>query len=295
MGKKSYSLIIIPHHRGKQRTIRLSEKKIKLLVGIASFISVLLIVFLVDYFMINGARQKYRVLSEENIKQREAIVQYKDTINKLKESIDDFEKYAKKLNIMAGLKSSEELKEFGIGASGDQEIIPVDIPQNVNLDHLKSMEQKANGIERNLSTLVSFFENQELRLAGTPSVWPVRGYLSSVYGWRDDPFTQKRTFHWGIDIATHYGNSIVATADGIVIQRTTDKIGGNTIKISHRGGYTTIYCHLSKFLARPGQRVKRGDVIGLVGKTGKALGPHVHYEVKRDGKNVNPWYYLLEE
>ncbi|MFW6160456.1 MAG: M23 family metallopeptidase, partial [Acidobacteriota bacterium] len=99
----------------------------------------------------------------------------------------------------------------------------------------------------------------------------------------------------GIDIATHYGNPVAATADGVVIQTKSEKIGGNTIKISHRGGYTTIYCHLSKFLVKPGQKIKRGETIGLVGSTGKALGPHVHYEIKRDGKSLNPYYYVLEE
>ena len=97
------------------------------------------------------------------------------------------------------------------------------------------------------------------------------------------------------DIATYFGNPVIATADGVVVQTQKDKIGGKTIKISHRGGYTTVYCHLSKFLVKPGQRVKRGDTIGLIGKTGKALGPHVHYEVRLNGKSVNPYYYIIEE
>jgi murein DD-endopeptidase MepM/ murein hydrolase activator NlpD len=119
--------------------------------------------------------------------------------------------------------------------------------------------------------------------------------MSSPYGWRDDPFTGKRTFHHGIDIATSYGNPIYATADGTVIQARTDKIGGKTIKIKHMFGYVTIYCHLSKFLVKVGQKVKRGETIGLVGSTGKARGPHVHYEVQLNSKEKNPYYFLLEE
>jgi murein DD-endopeptidase MepM/ murein hydrolase activator NlpD len=119
--------------------------------------------------------------------------------------------------------------------------------------------------------------------------------MSSAYGWRDDPFTGKRAFHHGIDIATNRGNPIYATADGTVIQMRTDKIGGKTIKIKHMFGYVTIYCHMSEFLVKVGQKVKRGDTIGLVGSTGKARGPHVHYEVQLNGKEKNPYFYILEE
>ena len=97
------------------------------------------------------------------------------------------------------------------------------------------------------------------------------------------------------DIATNYGNPIVATADGIVISLGNDKMGGKNIVISHGGGVTTHYLHLSKFLIKSGQRVKRGDVIGLVGKTGKARGPHLHYEVRVNNRPVNPYNYILEE
>jgi len=296
MGKKFLSLVIIPHKKGKHKTISFSEKKFKVLVGVGSLFFIAALVFFIDYFSMNDLRQKYGDLTKESLGQKETLVQYEKTISKLKGTIEDFESYVKKLNIMAGLKSSEGLNEFGIGSgNSDQEINPMSIPQEVNLSRMKKIEQKAEGIEKNLNTLVHFFESESLRLAGTPSIWPTKGYMSSAYGWREDPFTQKRTFHWGIDIATHYGNPVFATADGIVIQRENGKIGGRTVKISHRGGYTTIYCHLSKFLVKPGQRVKRGDVIGLIGKSGKAIGPHVHYEIKLSGKNQNPWYYILEE
>ena len=101
--------------------------------------------------------------------------------------------------------------------------------------------------------------------------------------------------HWGLDIVTHPGNPVWATADGTVISTKNDKIGGKTMKINHRGLYTTVYCHLSEYKVKPGQKVKRGQVIGLVGKTGKVTGPHVHYEVRLNGKKVNPYYYILEE
>ena len=297
MPKKLFSLIIVPHHKGKSKTISLSKKFLKVLSGISVFLSLVLVGLLVDYFTLNIVRQKYKELLIENVKQKEIIVQYQDSINELQTKIQYFENYAKKLNVMAGLKSPDVLKEVGIGsgAGNSRELSPPDISQDINLNSLNSVSQKAEGIEKNLNTLVNFFESQSLRLAGTPSILPTKGYWVSSYGWRDDPFTGKRIFHRGIDIATYFNNPVVATADGVVVQTTRNKIGGNTIKISHRGGYVTVYCHLNKFLVNPGQKVKRGDTIGLIGKTGKALGPHVHYEIRLNGKSVNPYYYILEE
>jgi len=298
MPEKLISLIIVPHHKGKSKSISLSKKSLKILGGAIAFLFVGLVFFLVDYFAMNVTRQKYKDLLQENSEHKVTLAQYQDCINELKSTIGHFENYAKKLNIMAGLKSPEVLKELGIGGGNtdnDPSQETAISPKNPDLYHLTDISQKANGIEKNLGTLVQFFEDQSLKLAGTPTIKPTAGWVTSAFGWRSDPFTGKRTFHYGIDIATHYGNPVVATADGIVVSLKKDKIGGRTILISHKGGYTTVYCHLSKFLVKPGHRVKRGDIIGEVGKTGKALGPHVHYEVRVNGKPINPYYYLLEE
>jgi len=297
MEKKFLSIIIVPHHKGKHKTLSFSKRKIKYLTAAGVFLSLLMTAFFVDYFTMNVTRRKYKELYTENQQQRQQIASYEDSINRLNATIDNFEKYAKKLNIMAGLKSMDVLDmEPGIGSgSTDPDINAGSIPQNLTLDNIKDISQKADGVEKNLNTLINFFEDQSLKLAATPTIWPTKGWVTSPYGWRTDPFTQKRAFHWGIDIATHFGNPVLATADGVVIQTKNEKIGGKTIKISHRGGYTTVYCHLSKILVRPGQKIKRGETIGLIGKTGKALGPHLHYEVRLNGKSLNPYYYILEE
>jgi len=297
MTKKFFSLIIIPHSRADSRIITLSEKTIKILLGVSGTLFIVLVVFLIDYFSVAGIRLKYRNLVNENIKQKQMIAEYKVSFNKLRDSVDHFKNYAQKLNVMAGLKSPEALKEIGIGNGRNNfsETPAVNNSQDITLNNINNINKKAGGIDKNLSTLMKFFEAQSTRLAFTPSIAPARGYLASAFGWRDDPFTGKRTFHYGLDIATQTGNPIVATADGLVVAAKREKIGGRTIIISHRFGYQTVYCHMSKFLVRPSQRVKRGDVIGLVGRTGKALGPHVHYEVRVNNKEVNPFYYILEE
>jgi murein DD-endopeptidase MepM/ murein hydrolase activator NlpD len=297
MAKKHLSFIIIPHNKEKFRTVSLSKRSLRIFVGVCSVLIVALTVFLIDYFTMNVTRQKYKNLLDENADQKQALAQYEESIENLQKTVDSFESYAKKLNVMAGLKSEDVLNEEpGVGgASVTPESLTVDAEPDNNLTLLENIGSKAQGIEKNLITLNHFFEEEILRLASTPTIWPTKGYMSSAFGWRDDPFTGKRTFHYGIDIATHYGNPVIATADGVVIQTKIEKISGRTIKINHRGGITTVYCHLSKFLVKSGQRVKRGDVIGLVGKTGKARGPHVHYEVRKNGKALNPYYYILED
>jgi murein DD-endopeptidase MepM/ murein hydrolase activator NlpD len=296
MAKKYLSFIIIPHHRGRQRTISLSKKTIKIFTGIMAVLFITLIVFLVDYFLMSGIRQDYKELRAAKAKQDEILIQYETSIDELNAKIENFEKYRKKLNVMAGLKAEEVMElEPGVGGAGSDQEMDIPSAHDANLNRLDTINRRADGIDNNLSTLDSFFENQSLELAATPSIAPTKGYWASPFGWRDDPFTGKRTFHPGVDIATHYGNPVVATADGLVIARQKDKVGGNTVKISHpNSGYVTVYCHLSKFLVKTGQRVKRGEAIGLIGKTGRARGPHVHYEVRQGGKRLNPWYFILD-
>lgn len=298
MTKKLFSLIVVPHNKGKHKTITLTDKRVKVLAGIFTFIFLVLTAFIIDYFTMNVTRKKFKELTEENTVQKQTITKYKVSFNKLKATLEDFEKYARKINIMAGIESPEVLRELGVGGGGrepDQGINSQSYLQDRGLAHMNNVNQKAEIIDKNMNSLVRFFDQQSTKLAHTPTIWPTTGWQTSAFGMRDDPFTGKRTFHYGLDIAASYGNSIVATADGIVAKTKNEKIGGNTIIISHGGGITTVYCHLSKFNVKPGQKVKRSDVIGYVGQTGKAIGPHVHYEVRRNGKAVNPFYYILEE
>ena len=246
----------------------------------------------------NVTRQKYRALSDENAAQKQTIAQYKIALNKLRKDIDNFEEYAKKINIWAGLQSPEVLRELGVGGGAreeGQQVSPPNFPQDSGLIKAESISQKAKGIDKNLNTLVHFFEDKSLTLATSPSIWPTNGWMTSDFGPRLDPFTGKQEYHQGIDVAASFGSPIFATADGWVLKIKNEKTGGNVIILNHGGGMTTVYCHLSKFNVKVGQRVKRWDIIGFVGQTGKAIGPHVHYEVRKNGKAVNPYHYILEE
>jgi murein DD-endopeptidase MepM/ murein hydrolase activator NlpD len=295
MKEKYLSLIIIPHKQGNQRIFSISKKTLKTVSIIIPSVCIILGVFCVDYLAMNKTRQKYKDLKTEYIKQKETIAQYRDSISGLKAYIGEFEQYRKKLNVIAGLKSPDKLEgEPGVGGPGNgQEIISPEL--NQDLSELQDITDKAKGISANFNTLMDHYESQKVELDNTPSIMPTQGYWASPYGWRNDPFTGQRAFHPGVDIATQKGNPVLATADGIIISTKNEKRGGKTIKISHtKTGYITVYCHLDKFLVKQGQRIMRGDIIGLVGNTGRTRSPHVHYEVRINGKKLNPWYYILD-
>jgi murein DD-endopeptidase MepM/ murein hydrolase activator NlpD len=126
----------------------------------------------------------------------------------------------------------------------------------------------------------------------TPSVWPVAGWLSSTYGNRVDPFTRGRDFHPGLDISADYGRPVVATGDGLVGAAGHNGAYGNMVMLDHGFGIVTKYGHLSRIAVRSGQRVKRGDVIGYVGSTGRSTGSHLHYEIWMNGRLTNPMTLL---
>lgn len=151
---------------------------------------------------------------------------------------------------------------------------------------------------KSLDEIVKLAENKEHLLASIPAIQPVRNdhlkQMASGYGWRKDPFTKVRKMHQGMDFTAKTGTPIYATGNGVVRKADNSVSGfGKHIEISHGYGYTTIFAHLSNYNVRPGQRVKRGDLIGFVGNTGRSTGPHLHYEVHKNGKPVNPinYYY----
>ena len=134
----------------------------------------------------------------------------------------------------------------------------------------------------------STVESQQALARATPSIWPLAGWLSSGYGSRRDPFDGSADFHPGLDIAASKGTPIRATADGVVTSAAFNGNYGNAVLIEHSSWISTRYGHLSRFAVRAGQEVRRGEVIGSVGATGRATSAHLHYEILLNGQPINP-------
>ncbi len=125
-----------------------------------------------------------------------------------------------------------------------------------------------------------------------PSLWPVYGRLMSSFGGRSDPFSGEGAWHKGVDLSAPRGTPVHATADGIVVHASWGGSYGNLVVIDHGNGMQTYYAHLSRFAVLPGQEIRRGEVLGYSGATGRATAPHLHYEVRVGGNPVNPYKYL---
>jgi murein DD-endopeptidase MepM/ murein hydrolase activator NlpD len=174
-----------------------------------------------------------------------------------------------------------------------------------NSDLVINTSEKVDGISKalavqsnSLDEILKLAKQKDKLLSSIPAIQPVKNedlkHMASGFGYRSDPFTKARKMHEGMDFTASTGTPIYATGDGVVKNADNSLSGfGNHIEINHGYGYLTLYGHLSKYKVRAGQHVKRGDVIGFVGSTGRSQAPHLHYEVHKDGKVVNPinFYY----
>jgi len=150
------------------------------------------------------------------------------------------------------------------------------------------------GLESRLSFVRRDVEQRAALSDATPSIWPTHGWLTGTFGGRSDPFSGEPAFHQGLDISTDKGQAVVATADGTVDSASYTGDYGNLVVVRHAFGLATRYGHLSAFNVKPGQQVKRNDVIGFVGATGRATGYHLHYEILANGKLLNPLQLLTQ-
>ncbi len=308
MANKHLSVIIVPHTKTSTKTLCFSRKMLKIFSIGGIVLGLALLAVLVDYVRMSVIRGRYKALRVETAEQKSTIEGYEKSITELQTKISHLESYTKKLNVMAGLKSPDVLTApagVGGGEPGKDDPEPYiepsaaakapGGPQVIGLGTVQSLNQKAQSIESNLIEPPQLLRERQRAHGLDPVHHAAAGWISSVYGHRDDPFTGAWVMHWGLDISTNIGNPIMATADGIVIKVETDRYLGKNVTISHGNGYTTVYGHMSNFAVKAGQKVKRRDIIGYIGQTGKAAGPHVHYEVFKDGKRVDPRNFLLEE
>lgn len=188
------------------------------------------------------------------------------------------------------------LEDVTIGAVAPSDRIPsLLLGMPVNRDDVKLEAVQLLADLRELSELA---QERRKEWDAIPAISPVDGeyWISSSFGWRKSPFTGKREFHAGMDMAGQKGTPIVAAADGRVTKVVRDAAMGPSITVRHKDGVETIYGHLSEVLVKRGKIVSRGEQIGAMGNLGKrSTGPHLHYAVRVNGKYVNPWNYMLDQ
>ena len=186
----------------------------------------------------------------------------------------------------------EELELSGIVAADD---VPMD-DIGAHLDDLEAraddLEARVLAEEESLQEVRGYLDDRTSLLRATPSVWPVRGWVTSHFGWRKSPHGDGTRLHSGMDIAAPIGTPIIAPADGHVVFAGYHTAYGNLVVVDHGYGLTSKYAHTSRMLVKVGDRVQRGDLIARVGNTGRSTGPHLHFEVIKDGVATSPMRYL---
>lgn len=197
--------------------------------------------------------------------------------------------------------SSIDADEFDFGSEpGLGGPVPVSTGEGLDLEELEekiaSMDRLLDNRERQLSVLDDVLAERRLDAASTPSGEPIiEGWMSSTYGYREDPFTGERAWHGGVDFAGREGSPINAVGAGIVTYAGERWGYGNLVEVTHGDGYVTRYGHNARILVEEGAMVRRGDQVAEMGSTGRSTGPHVHLEVLKDGETVNPWKYVQAE
>lgn len=235
--------------------------------------------------------------------QRKHIQSLANEMEALKTKLTALNKFEKKIRIIANIKKNDDQNNFfGVGGSNPEILnTEISITQKHNSliremhEQIKQIDHVAEIQKKDFESLLKQLEDQKNLLASTPAIRPVaKGWISSKFGYRVSPFTGRKEFHKGIDFATQQGEPIFATADGVVTFANKKGLLGKTIILDHGHGIMTRYGHAFKILKKRGDRVKKGDIIALVGSTGRSTGPHVHYDVRLNGISVNPNKYILD-
>jgi murein DD-endopeptidase MepM/ murein hydrolase activator NlpD len=235
--------------------------------------------------------------------QHRQIQSFAEQLNEVKDRLFTLEKLEDKVRTITKLtKTSDDNEQDGFDGIGGS--MPEDLNADISLEkkHYSLMREMNEQIvqinayaiqyEQRLEVLLEQLKQQQNFLACKPSIKPVEGIITSKFGYRSSPFTKRREFHKGMDIANRRGTPIRATADGTVTYAGRRGSFGNMVIIDHGYGIVTRYAHMHTIKIRNGSHLKKGDVIGTIGNTGLSTGPHLHYEVHLNGLPVNPAKYI---
>lgn len=300
---KSITFMLIPDDGGRVVRFRVSAKSQRVLfaagVTLVSILSLTVVFALVAATRVSA----YFSLKEQVAAQHEMLARMGHDVETLSQSVDRMKQFNRKMRVVLGFEQENVGGEKLVGIGGPIEARN-DALESLSLasPSYREMESSISVIQNDsmqqeveLSDLHELMQGQASLLQSTPSVWPSRGWLTSVFGQRASPFTGIRRMHEGIDIASRIGAPAIATADGVVLFTGINGDYGKLIIVDHGFGITTYYGHLSQIEVKEGDRIKRGDSLGEVGNTGRSTGPHLHYEVRLSGVPVDPMRYILIE
>lgn len=291
MRSPRYTILIANRNSGAVRRFSIARRTlafsglalmaVPLLIGLGASSS--------DPAELDALRQAVQNLRVENESYREATGELAEQISSLQSALTQLSSQADldpaTRQALSRLPAVVRSRAAGGGTVNVPEVAAASTSPEGTFDVLKGL---LGAIENRLASVKSRVESQQALARATPSIWPLAGWLSSTYGKRKDPFDGGQDFHPGLDIAADRGTPVHATADGTVESSGYNGNYGNAVLVEHGYGISTRFGHLSRLAVHAGQKVRRGDVVGYVGSTGRATSPHLHYEILLNGRPINP-------
>lgn len=230
--------------------------------------------------------------------QRRQLTGISGRIDEISDDLERVRNFDAKLRIMMNMEKDVPETSGPAATSFARTYVPMhrqELAVRKIQEFLSALQESARLEEVVQQDLLRALREHKDTLASLPTIWPTTGFISSSFGSRSSPFGGGRVqFHKGLDISARSGTPVVATAEGTVQQAGRDGAYGNSVEVNHGSGIVTKYAHMQRFVVEQGQWVRRGQVVGYVGMTGRATGPHLHYEVRLNGVPVNPMRYILD-
>ena len=292
MRSPRYTILIANRKTGAVRRLTVSRR---LMGGVLAGVLVLPTMLLLGS---NGASQaELDALKSSNETLQIENDSYRQATGELTEQISSLQTALTQLSEQAQLDPAtrtaiEQLRSRGVGGTVTSTVRRASRPTGSPESTFDVLRNLLGTLETGLASVKTRIETQQALGRATPSTWPIVGWLTSAFGTRKDPFSGQPDFHTGLDISASHGTPIRATADGIVEAAGYQGNYGNAVLLSHGFGIGTRFGHMAQVGVRVGQKVKRGEVIGYVGATGRATNPHLHYEILINGKPINPLLLL---
>ncbi len=329
----AYTVVVFRGSSSKPLRFSFPRKFVRKLLILAAILVVADLLVISHYVIRTGEVWQLSAFRAEAMSAREQTAAFSSAIDDLKKRLAAMGEVNQRLRVMLGIDATKQTGDLANGRGGEELPLP-DAKSNstgaastgggselrlqtselkdashldgdITAENAEMIAQQVQGSisalakeaaqeEQILQELTQVAEQRSAQWASTPSIWPVRGWVTSGFGPRVSPFTEKPAWHDGLDIGASPNAPVQAPAQGRVVSVSFDSKMGNMVKLDHGYGIETVYGHLAKSLVKEGQRVKRGDVVALVGSTGLSTGPHLHYMVKKNGQALDPTKFILD-
>lgn len=287
MRTKYYTFFIASNTSGGMRRVQIPFYVLHLLAALAVVGSITVAAGVGSYSRMLWKATNYNSLRRQQDSLAEQYHQLQTTVKDTNQRLSSLQSLAGEVAMAYGITRFRRTP-FGLSEVAEDP----DVQYQKSVDEFSYLEKNATLVAMSNNGVRFLPAAQLSRLGIVPSLWPVVGEITGHFGERLDPFSGEGTFHAGLDIASHYGDAVHASADGVVTEAGERTGYGRLVVIDHGFGVSTWYGHLSAFNTQVGMQVKRGDVIGYEGQSGRSTGPHLHYEVRIYNTPVNPWRYL---